>query len=477
MPRIRVKLTRAELAKLTPRPDKKPYLRWDTELVGFGVLVSGKTGRKTYIVQQRNKRRRIAHTNVITIEEARIRAIRLIDQLNRGLDPKVLKREAEAERQRIEAQAKVDTVRQMTLGQVFEEYKRDRKTLADSTKHHYGEMLRRYCPDWLDQPLVSITRERIRTRHVEVVAEVVKRARTKRDRGHAAANQVLRLLRALWSYADRIELIPDLPRNPVTATSWYPETPTAKYIPDHQLKAFYEAVAADENTLQRDMVLLALFTGMRMGELSKLKWEAVDLIGGVIRQRPNSELNKSRRAWELPLSDYAWDLLLRREKERELSPYVFPALTTRHDQSSGSACKPRGLLVRVSEQTGQPLYNPHSLRHTYSTVASNAGVDPYWRNCLLNHSHGKGMAAIYTHHSTEEVRLRAQWVTDTLRQIIGLPKGKGSLKQSNGRLAVQQGQFPNGVYPAPRLRLIHGANPAAQPSTKGQRALRQAGSR
>lgn len=51
MSRLRVKLTRTEIGKLEPRSDGKPDLRWDTELAGFGVLVSGKTGRKTYVVQ------------------------------------------------------------------------------------------------------------------------------------------------------------------------------------------------------------------------------------------------------------------------------------------------------------------------------------------------------------------------------------------------------------------------------------------
>lgn len=46
-----VKLTERIVSQLkAPHPSGKQVLHWDTELKGFGVLVSGKTNAKTYIV-------------------------------------------------------------------------------------------------------------------------------------------------------------------------------------------------------------------------------------------------------------------------------------------------------------------------------------------------------------------------------------------------------------------------------------------
>src|SRR3954468_13873351 len=51
MPRL--KLTQRTIEKLpAPDPSGRQLLHWDTDLRGFGVLCSGKTNAKTYVVQR-----------------------------------------------------------------------------------------------------------------------------------------------------------------------------------------------------------------------------------------------------------------------------------------------------------------------------------------------------------------------------------------------------------------------------------------
>ncbi len=51
-----LKLTKRAIEKLpAPHPSGKQQLIWDTELKGFGVLVSGTTTAKTYVVQHKLK--------------------------------------------------------------------------------------------------------------------------------------------------------------------------------------------------------------------------------------------------------------------------------------------------------------------------------------------------------------------------------------------------------------------------------------
>jgi hypothetical protein len=58
-----------------PDPSGKQVLHWSDELKGFGVLCSGTSGAKSYVVQHAlpdGTRRRVtvARTNVITLDEA-----------------------------------------------------------------------------------------------------------------------------------------------------------------------------------------------------------------------------------------------------------------------------------------------------------------------------------------------------------------------------------------------------------------------
>jgi integrase len=52
---------------------------------------------------------------------------------------------------------------------------------------------------------------------------------------------------------------------------------------EEQLKALLEAIAADTNADARGIMLMALYSGMRRGELFKLKWQDVDFDRGFIR--------------------------------------------------------------------------------------------------------------------------------------------------------------------------------------------------
>ena len=98
MPKI--KLTERAIERLrAPHPDGKQTLYWDTELKGFGVLVSGTTNAKTYIAQRRlpNGRQRritIEATNALALDKARGEAELQLHDLRIGNDPKAGKRGA-----------------------------------------------------------------------------------------------------------------------------------------------------------------------------------------------------------------------------------------------------------------------------------------------------------------------------------------------------------------------------------------------
>ena len=115
MPKL--KLTKTAIARLkAPDPSGKQTLHWDTEIKGFGVLCSGITNSKTYVVQReikgKGKTRRvtIGAVNVVSLDEARDEAVDLLNLLRKGEDPK---------EQRLEAKDQAKTLRQ-TLEDYFQ---------------------------------------------------------------------------------------------------------------------------------------------------------------------------------------------------------------------------------------------------------------------------------------------------------------------------------------------------------------------
>jgi hypothetical protein len=76
----RMKLTERSIARLVaPTPNKKQTVFWDADLRGFGVLVSGRTAVKTFIVQRdlaggKTRRVTIASVAELSLSEARDKA-------------------------------------------------------------------------------------------------------------------------------------------------------------------------------------------------------------------------------------------------------------------------------------------------------------------------------------------------------------------------------------------------------------------
>ena len=95
------KLNKTSIAALqAPTASEKQEIVFDDDPKGFGVLLSGKTPTKTYIVERTltgalaNGKRKllrritIARVGEISLEEARAEAHEIINKLRKGEDPK-----------------------------------------------------------------------------------------------------------------------------------------------------------------------------------------------------------------------------------------------------------------------------------------------------------------------------------------------------------------------------------------------------
>jgi integrase len=154
----------------------------------------------------------------------------------------------------------------------------------------------------------------------------------------------------------------------------------------------------------RDVVYLALFTGMRRGEILKLKWEDVDARRGFLTIR-NPKGGKDQT---IPLSAPAREVLEARPRTED--PYIFPGRFS----DPGEEVKPReGVkrgLDRIRERAKLPEgFRPlHGLRHVFAShLASSGEVDLYTLQRLLTHKTPL-MTQRYAHLRDDALRRAAE---------------------------------------------------------------------
>lgn len=142
-----------------------------------------------------------------------------------------------------------------------------------------------------------------------------------------------------------------------------------------QLKPFDAEDYPDHLT---PIVLVALNTGLRRGELFGLTWADVNLQSRLVTVQAGNA--KSRKARHVPLNDEAHDLLTRWHTQGKRKGLVFPgvdgARMTNVNKSWDGVAKSAALVD----------FRFHDLRHTFASKLVMAGVDLNTVRELLGHS-------------------------------------------------------------------------------------------
>ena len=154
-------------------------------------------------------------------------------------------------------------------------------------------------------------------------------------------------------------------------------------------------MAATPSWLQ-ELMVFAIHTGMRMGEILALTWNGVDLFRRTLTVFKSK--NGERRT--LPLNQTVLGLLTRKYAVRQpMSDLVFPSQTdTRLDKCNLG----RAFRIAVAKAKIEDLHF-HDLRHTFATRLVQAGVDLYKVQRLLGHK-SPIMTQRYAHHYPESLR-------------------------------------------------------------------------
>jgi integrase len=183
-----------------------------------------------------------------------------------------------------------------------------------------------------------------------------------------------------------------------------------------ELSRLVKAIDEDENVQAANVMRMAMFTGMRRGELFRLRWEDVDFERGFIHIRDS----KGGQDQKIPLNEAARQVL--ENHPRTDSPLVFPG-----DGGRQKTVLNKRFIRRIKERADLPKgFRPlHGLRHVYaSTLASSGKVDMYTLQKLLTHK-SPAMTQRYAHLRDDALRRAADLAGELIQEAVSV-KGKGS---------------------------------------------------
>ncbi len=203
----------------------------------------------------------------------------------------------------------------------------------------------------------------------------------------ATVNRETALLKHMFNMAERWGLYRGA--NPVR---W------VKFLPENNLQ--FRTLSEDEEQqllaasppYLRELILFAVNTGLRCGDIFDLKWQEVDLES----KRIALIMGKTRHALEVPLNENAFGILSQKRAVMH-GPYVFynPATGDRYsDLKAGfKAALNRAKLSGITW---------HTLRHTFASRLTCSGADLVTVKELLGHSTVTlTMRYAHTNHETK----------------------------------------------------------------------------
>lgn len=229
------------------------------------------------------------------------------------------------------------------------------------------------------------------------------RIRLSKNLKPASVKHVLVLLKRIINFGFEKQLIP-----PLSFKIQMPKVDNLKteMLSRNQLNKLLEVLNEDPNTNVANLMKLALFTGMRRGELFSLQWRDIDFEQGFIYIRnPKSGIGE-----KIPLNDSAREVLQSQFKTE--SPYVFPG------QLGGKLIDIRRSVnrIKVKAQLPEDFRPLHGLRHVFASILASSGkVDMYVLQRLLTHKDFR-MTQRYAHLRDDALKRASNLVGELISQ-------------------------------------------------------------
>jgi len=278
---------------------------------------------------------------------------------------------------------------QMTFGELAARF------LAEGEpKPWHVDRLKLLLPYWGETPIGRI--------HKAMVVEYRRRRHAQKDVTDTTINRDLEALRHILFWAVDEGL---LPANPLARMRLVPERRKPRSVMTVGEEEQLLAAAAPH---LRSIIIAALDTGMRRGELLHERWEHVDFTRKLLFVTQSKTAGGEGR--EIPLTERVYSLLSALKQPEGLL-FTFRNRPIRAIKTAWKA---------AIRRAGIRYYRFHDLRHTFNTRLMEAGVMQEIRKALMGHSSGEDVNAIYTHVELpvkrEAIRKLEVWMETQIQQ-------------------------------------------------------------
>ena len=383
---------------------------WDRELRGFGVQVMP-SGLKSFVIlyrnpEGRNRRAVIGRYGLMTVEEARKLAHEKLVAVSKGLDP--VAGEAKAAGLLTVAEVCDWYITQAEAGRILG---RRRRPIKASTLTMDRSRIETHIKPLLGRRQVSA----LKLGDIEGAQADIATGKTSKPRvgsrggaatgGEGVAARTISTLHAIFEHAVRLGQIEANPAKGVRKLASMPRERRLSRSEIERLgKTMRTAVEEGEHPTGLAAIRFLLLTGFRRMEALGLERAWLDEEEGAIRF-PDTKSGAQTRVIGLA----AIDLLLDQPKTK--SPFFFPA-----DWGDGHFVGVVRVLDRVCEKARLEDVTPHTLRHTFASLAGDLGFSELTIAALLGHS-ARGVTQRYI-HIDEALRMMADRVASEMADLL-----------------------------------------------------------
>lgn len=150
----------------------------------------------------------------------------------------------------------------------------------------------------------------------------------------------------------------------------------------------------------RQMIIFAVETGCRKGEMLSLRWNVVDLFGKVV----TIDASKTGEKRSIPLTDRALEVLKERQNGRTKVRSIGGNLVFTYPEGQMVNIDTlRGAFEKALGEAEVEKFRWHDLRHTFASRLAQSGVEPYTVQRLMGHR-SFTTTQRYAHHYVESLR-------------------------------------------------------------------------
>lgn len=394
-----------------PLPQSGKTVLKDSEFPNLclAVYASGKRSWHLYYRTKDRKQRnpKLGSYPALTVDGARTLARQWQADVSRGSDPMAARKESKKRR----------IVAEFTNWFVTHHME---KRLKPTTQEEYLRILDKHIVPSLGKMKLD-----------DVTPEIVQKLHHGMRDTPRQANLTVAILRKMFNEAIRLGWRTE-PRNPAQHIGKYRENQRRRYLSKAELPRLWsvlEAAAQSSNPTDGILALqLLLLTGRRKSEILNLTWEELDL------DRRRMTLHDSKvGAMDYELSPEVVTLLkgVRDARARELQMTGLPTSERGRSISAGDVSghvirgrKPGSHLVglqriwdRVRKEAGIADVRLHDLRHSYASIAIDAGVGLAEVKELLGHTTVQTTQR-YAHLFIERKREAAAAVEKGIMRIV-----------------------------------------------------------